>query len=140
MDFLAKRYGFRGYIASRPIGGNRIPQHVQNLVIRDYANRNGLGYLLSAAEFSIPESIIVLNDVLAELDVLEGIICYSIHMLPGDSTRRQAIISRILDAGCSLHAAVENIVIDDGTSAVSLESIFAVDKLVDEARQILAQT
>ena len=33
--------GLRGYIASRPVAGARVPQHVQNLVIRDYARRKG---------------------------------------------------------------------------------------------------
>ena len=29
--------GYRGYISARATGGGRTPQHVQNLVIRDYA-------------------------------------------------------------------------------------------------------
>ena len=32
----------RGYIFSRPFMGERVPQHVQNLVIRDYCEKNGL--------------------------------------------------------------------------------------------------
>ena len=36
------RSGWRGYISPRPVRGSRTPQHVQNLVIRDYAQRNGL--------------------------------------------------------------------------------------------------
>ena len=47
--------GHRGYIFSRPFHGNRVPQHVQNMVIRDYCQRNGLNYLLSATEYAMPD-------------------------------------------------------------------------------------
>ena len=43
----------RGYIFSRAFAGQRIPQHMQNLVIRDYCQRNGHTYLLSAAEYAM---------------------------------------------------------------------------------------
>ena len=44
---MTDRYGYRGYITSRPFLGERAPQHIQNLVIRDYAAKHGLDYLLS---------------------------------------------------------------------------------------------
>ena len=31
--------GFRGYIFSRPFMEERVPQHVQNIVIRDYCSK-----------------------------------------------------------------------------------------------------
>jgi sporadic carbohydrate cluster protein (TIGR04323 family) len=49
----SNRHGHRGYIASRPVRGQDWPQHVQNLVVRDYAQRNGLHYLLSATEYAM---------------------------------------------------------------------------------------
>ena len=40
------RTGYRGYIGSRPVLGNRTPQAVQNLVIRDYIQDDtGLEYI-----------------------------------------------------------------------------------------------
>ena len=36
---MSKNLGYRGYIFSKEIGGNFIPQRVQNLVIKDYANK-----------------------------------------------------------------------------------------------------
>ena len=44
----AMQGGYRGYIGSRPVRGERTPQQVQNLVIRDYAQRNGIAFKLSA--------------------------------------------------------------------------------------------
>ena len=39
----------KGYIFSRSFMGERVPQHVQNLVIRDYCIKNSLSiYLVKA--------------------------------------------------------------------------------------------
>ena len=62
--------------------GDRIPQQVQNLVIRNYADRNRLTYLLSATEYAMPNCYMMLEKVIKELSGLEGVICYSLFMLP----------------------------------------------------------
>ena len=38
-------------MSSRDFMGERVPQHVQNLVIRNYCNQNNYQYLLSAVEY-----------------------------------------------------------------------------------------
>jgi len=103
------RHGFRGYIASRPVRGTATPQRIQNLVIRDYCTRRGLGYLMSSAEYAMPGCFMMLENVLAELGKIEGIVCYSAFMLPADTNRRAAIYERILSSGATLHAALENL-------------------------------
>src|SRR3954469_20736739 len=60
------RDGYRGYIASRPVNGVPYPHKVQNLVIRDYAARKKLPFLLSATEIAVPDSTMMLNDLLAK--------------------------------------------------------------------------
>ena len=72
----------RGYIFSRPFAGERVPQHVQNLVIRDYCQKQSLNYLLSATEYAMPDSYLMLEQVLRELPGLEGIVAYSLFQLP----------------------------------------------------------
>ena len=69
---MSNRYGYRGYIASRPVRGLAQPQHVQNLVVRDYASRNKLHYLLSATEYAMPGSYMVLESALRELNHVEA--------------------------------------------------------------------
>ena len=49
-----KKSGWRGYVSSREINGQLIPQRVQNLVLRTYAEKAGIRYLLSATEYHIP--------------------------------------------------------------------------------------
>lgn len=67
----------RGYIFSRPFMGERVPQHIQNLVIRDYCDRYNLHYLLSATEYAMVGCHLMLEQVLNELADLDGIVAYS---------------------------------------------------------------
>ena len=64
----------RGYIFSRPFMGERVPQSVQNIVIRDYCQKNNLHYLLSHVEYAMPSSSLMLEQALEELDLNDGII------------------------------------------------------------------
>ena len=66
--------GFRGYISSREFGGQRVPQHIQNLVIRDYCKRKGIDYLLSATELAMPETYIMLTQLREQVDEIDGIV------------------------------------------------------------------
>jgi len=125
---MAERTGHRGYIGARPLNGSRTPQHVQNIVIRDYARRRNLHYLLSAAEHTMPGSYMILEDLLNELPRLNGIICYSIFMLPPDESRRRAIYDRVLRAGCDLHGAVEEFAIASKDDIQAVEDILLINK------------
>jgi len=129
---IANRNGYRGYIASRPIRGQRTAQNVQNLVVRNYAQQRKLFYLLSAAELNVPNCFMVLEDVLAELPGIEGIICYSLFMLPDDARKRANIYARIFAAGGELHAALENLRIADDSDIRRAEDIWAIEQLLPD--------
>lgn len=118
--------GYRGYIGCRPIAGHRVPQHVQNLVVRDYAARRGLRYRLSAAEYVMPGCYLMLEQLLAELRELDGIIAYSLFMLPPRASRRHDLWRRLLAAGASLHAAVEDQVVASAADVERLETLLQV--------------
>lgn len=119
--------GFRGYIASRPVREEVTPQHVQNIVVRDYAARHALDYRLSAVEYAMPGCYLMLETVLAELPKLEGIICYSVFQLPSNARRRREVYRRVLDASASLHGAVESFALSCATDVDRLEDVFLVD-------------
>ena len=59
----SKKSWYMGYIFSREIDGNIIPQKVQNLVIRDYCKQNGYQYLLSSVEYAMEDSNLMLNSL-----------------------------------------------------------------------------
>ena len=123
-----RRIGYRGYVASRPILGSRVPQHIQNLVLRDYAGRARITYLLSATEYTFPHSYLMLEQLLTELPEIEGAIAYSLFMMPWRRERRLDAYRRVLAAGASLHFAVERLVLAKGSDIDDLESIFQVQQ------------
>lgn len=123
---MPTRSGYRGYISSRPVLGSRVPQHVQNLVIRDYAGRRGLSYKLSGTEYVMPGCYMMLEQLLAELTSLEGIICYTMFMLPRNRARRGAVFERLIERGGVLHAAVEMVSISTRRDIDRVEDIFMV--------------
>ena len=120
--------GFRGYIASRPIRGERMPQQIQNLVIRDYAARSGLAFKLSATEYAMPGCFMMLNAVMEELSTLDGVILFSMFMLPGDHAARYTVYDQILGHGRELHAAHENVSIRSPQDIARFEDILLVDQ------------
>jgi sporadic carbohydrate cluster protein (TIGR04323 family) len=115
--------GYRGYIFSRSIDGHRVPQHIQNLVIRDYATRRKIHYLLSATEYSMQGSYLILEQTLDDLAALDGVIVYTMFVLPPVATQRRSIYKRVLAAGCSLHAAVEGFVLRDEADIERWENV-----------------
>lgn len=128
--------GYRGYIASRPVRGSSIPQHVQNLVIRDFAQRNGLMFKLSATEYAMAGSFMMLDAVLDELPQLDGIILYSQFMLPERPERRRAVYARVLAAGKVLAGAVENLTLRTPADVRRWEDILLTDRFA--AREVAA--
>ena len=121
------RVGHRGYIASRRVRGQLMPQQVQNLVVRDYARRRGLTYKLSATEYGMPGCYMMLESVLGELDALEGVILYSLFMLPQRPERRRAIYRRVLQSGASLHAALEDLAVGSERDIARVEDILLLE-------------
>jgi len=122
--------GFRGYIGSRSVLGHRTGQHIQNLVIRDYAERRRLLFKLSATEYAMAHCYMMLDQVVGELPAHQGIILYSMFMLPQRAERRQAVYRRVLEAGCSLHGAAEDIVLATEADIRRWEDIWLVQRTV----------
>jgi len=131
---MAERAGYRGYVASRPFAGGRAPQHVQNLVIRDYCARNDLPFRMSAVEYAMPGCHMVLAGLLDT--VPRGIVFYSLFLLPERRDKRQATYQRLLDAGISFHAAVEDLSFDDAGGIPRIEDIWRVAETEAHAPQL----
>ena len=133
------RISYRGYIASRPFMGERVAQHVQNIVIVDYARRRELRYLLSATEYAIPGSFMMLEKLLKELEDLKGVICYSLFMLPEKPSERKLIYNFMIDAGATMHFAVEGLILESEKDIVKLESIWLMRSILPYCPQELRE-
>ena len=121
---------FRGYIFSRPFMKERVPQHVQNIVIRDYCSKKGIHYLLSVTEYSMENSAIILRQLINDLPSVDGIVAYSIFQMPEDDVERQSIFKSILSSKKEIHFAVEGLSLYDNESYSRIENIWQVKKIM----------
>jgi len=121
----------RGYIFARPFMGERAPQHVQNIILRDYCQKRGHELLLSATEYAMPDSYMILESVLDDLANIDGIVFYSLYQLPIQPEKRRLIYSRALGAKKSLHFAVEGMSISDIKDIDSVENCLLVKATLD---------
>ena len=124
--------GFRGYIFSRPFMGERAPQHVQNIVIRDYCSKKDIHYLLSATEYAMGNSNLVLRQLINDLPSIDGIVAYSIFQMPEDNSERQSIFSKIISLNKEIHFAVEGLSLYDNDSLNRIEDIWQVKKTMPD--------
>ncbi len=120
----------RGYLFSRPFMGERVPQHVQNLVIRDYCGRNKLHFLLSATEYAMDGCHLILKQVLDELPDIAGIAFYSLFQLSEDAAERKAVYARALSLGKTLHFAVEGLKAGNQADCDRIETLWRVRQTV----------
>ena len=104
--------------------GENATQQVQNIVLVNYAERENLRYLLSATEYAMPDCMMMLEQVLEELPKLEGVICYSLFMLPRQTERRQRVYRSVISSGAEMHFAVERTILRHDADIPGIESLW----------------
>ncbi len=134
-----ERAGYRGYVTSRPFGGLHIPVPVQALVLRDYCARNGYLYKLHANENVFPNSYMVLEGMIHDLDRYEGLLATSMFMMPKRSERRRRIYDSVLDQGASLHFVLEDMIVRKLSDIEPIEEILSIHNLLPESPKILSE-
>lgn len=127
---MSERAGYRGYMASRPVGGTSFPQRVQNIVIRDYCATRKLTYKLAVTEYAMDGCYMMLEDVLKELPSLEGMVAFSMFLLPRRKARRLEVYERVLAAGAQLHVALENLALRSERDIARFEDTIDVASLL----------
>ena len=127
---------FRGYIFSRPFMEERVPQHVQNIVIRDYCSKQGIQYLLSATEYAMENSALTLRQLVKDLPSIDGIVAYSIFQMPEDDNERQSIFNSVLSLKKEIHFAVEGLSIFDNETFNHIENIWKIKKTLPHCESL----
>ena len=118
----------RGYIFSRPFMGERVPQHVQNIVIRNFCNINNYKFFLSASEYTMKNSFLILNKTINELDDKDGIVAYSIFQMPEDFIQRNKIFEKMLKLDKNFFFAVENLCISNNHEKNEINQLWEIKK------------
>ena len=116
----------RGYILADHFG-RKSSQHVQNLVIRDYCNKQGL-HISSATEYAMANSHLILQQILEDLFKLDGIVFYSLFLLPEDKVERERVIKIILKKEKTAYFAVEGLRVNNKTEYENIENIWQVKR------------
>jgi sporadic carbohydrate cluster protein (TIGR04323 family) len=125
----SNRKGYRGYVTSRPFGQYNIPVPLQSLALRDYCQRNNTLYVLPVNENAFPHSYMVLEGMIQDLAEYEGIVMYSMHMLPQRPERRRRIYDHILQQGCTLHIVLEGVVVSGPQDVEKLEELLQLNQI-----------
>lgn len=125
----------RGYIFSREFMGERVPQFVQNLVIRDYCKKNKLTYLLSVTEHAMKNSSYNLNKLSSNLKDADGIILYSLFQLPIEEEVRDNFYKKIFSSKKKIYFALENIQLDNQNSVSHIEDIWSIKNTLSSCFQ-----
>lgn len=86
----------RGYMFSRSFMGERVPQHIQNQVIRNYCIQNNFQYLLSAVEYSMDGSFLILKQIINQNKDINGVGFYSMFQLPQNDIHRLSLLKNII--------------------------------------------
>ena len=120
----------RGYIFSRSFMGERAPQHVQNIIIRDFCKRNSLNYLLSVSEYKMKNSFLILKDVVSNMKDFDGIVAYSLFQLPSNYNERNKILRRIIKKKKFIFFAVEQVKVLTLKDINNINSIWRIKKVL----------
>ena len=118
----------RGYIFSRTFMGERAPQHVQNIVIRDFCSKNSLHYLLSASEYKMKNSFLILKGIVSNMKDIDGIVAYSIFQLPSNNDHRNKILNKIIKKKKTIFFAVEQMKVSNKKEISRISSIWKIKK------------
>jgi sporadic carbohydrate cluster protein (TIGR04323 family) len=119
----------KGYIFSRPFFNERVPQHVQNIVNKNYCQKNNFNFQMSATEYAMEGSIYILHELIKNLKNYDGILFYSLLQLPIKEKDRNLIYKKILKKKKQIHFSVENISIKNQKDLKEVESLFKINQI-----------
>tara|TARA_S200000501_G_C20857380_1_gene758266 strand:- start:490 stop:882 length:393 start_codon:yes stop_codon:yes gene_type:complete len=120
----------RGYIFSRPFMGERVPQHIQNQIIRKFCETNRLEYSLSASEYAMKNSYLMLEEIINEKSSMNGIVFYSLFQLPENKIYRNNIYKNIIKRKKKIFFSVENFKLSSKNDILELEEIWDVKSVL----------
>jgi sporadic carbohydrate cluster protein (TIGR04323 family) len=118
----------RGYIFSRPFFNERVPQTIQNMVLRNYCEKNDYTFLLSFTEYTMKNSSFMLDSIFNNLKEIDGIVMYSFFQMPLDELKRNKIYEKILKNRKDLLFALEDRIFKDKKEIKSYEDLMNIKK------------
>ena len=118
----------KGYIFGKKFMGERAPQHIQNIVIRDFCEKNDLVYNLSLVEYVFKDSTFMLQEFINESANYHGIVMYSIFQLPENQSKRKLVLNHIIKKKKIVYFALENRVLKNKKDLDEINLIWLIKK------------
>ena len=106
----------------------RAPQHIQNIIIREFCKKKNLHYNLSAVEYAMDNCYKTLYQIISELKNLDGIVAYSLFQLPFDDEERCKVLKKMLKKRKSFYFALEGLKLSNLEDFIKIENIWMVKK------------
>ncbi len=116
----------KGYIFSRPFFNERVPQNIQNIILRDYCKKKNIEYLLSSTEYTMKDSSFILSEITTKFKNYDGLVFYSLLQMPVDLAIRKKFYKKTLKNKKQIHFVLENFIAKNETDFVELEKIFVL--------------
>lgn len=120
----------KGYTSRRSFSGFRIPIPLQSASIRRYCEDRGFRFNHHVVENLTPESFLVLERVVAEADLYDGIAMCSIGMLPNKQEYRDSLLRRCVAADVSVHFIFEQYVVRTQSDIDELDDLISMTRLL----------
>jgi len=120
----------RGYIFSRPFMSERVPQNIQNLVIRNFCENYKYMYLLSAAEYSMENSDAVLKSIINNSKGISGIVAYSLYQLPKDIEIRTMTLKKIIRKKMFFVSAIEQTFVKNNNDIDDINRLWQIKEIL----------
>ena len=126
----------RGYIASGEFNGNRMPQHLQNQIVKSYCDANDLEFVLSRAEYWIDGS--TQCQLWAALkEGFTNIVFFSLWQLSNCKKDRENVYEYCTHNSITLHFATERMHVNpDETSFEDLEILIQSALVISQSPTI----
>ena len=120
---------FRGYCTPNRFGEYKIPIPAQNIIYRDYCKKHNFNFSLSRNELFFKESYIIQNEILKELDQIDGILMCSFFMLPKNEIKAEKFLNNLIELKSEIHFVLESVIIKNHKDVENLKEIIKLKKI-----------
>lgn len=133
--------GYLGYNFCGPVAADLIPQRLQNLCIRDFANAKKLAITFSVSEYFNSSESLMLMAQLEHLDKIAGFVFYSLLLLPINTSKRNQFFTAVLAQQKPIYFALEDLVCRNWQEAHEITKMFQIslDGRLNQTRKTLLQ-
>lgn len=136
---MENRAGFRGYVSSREFGGLRVPVPLQSLTLRDYCARKNYLYKLHVNENIFPHSYLVLDGLFQNLDGLEGLLIFSLFMMPERAERRARLYELAFRQQAEIHFVLEGVIVREPADVAAVEEILLIYQTLEHCPSMIPE-